>query len=29
MTAMDYSQIAHWYDIYVKTDIDTIFCERS
>ncbi len=25
MTAMDYSQIAHWYDIYVKTDIDIPF----
>lgn len=25
MTAMDYSQVAHWYDAYVKTDIDVPF----
>ncbi len=25
MSAMDYSQIAHWYDTYVKTDIDIPF----
>ena len=25
MTAMDYSQVAHWYDIYVNTEIDVSF----
>ena len=25
MSAMDYSQVAHWYDTYVKTDIDIPF----
>ncbi|MGK7877541.1 MAG: class I SAM-dependent methyltransferase [Xenococcaceae cyanobacterium] len=25
MAAMDYSQVAHWYDTYVKTDIDVPF----
>ena len=25
MPAMDYSQVAHWYDIYVKTNIDIPF----
>lgn len=25
MSAMDYSQVAHWYDTYVKTDIDVPF----
>ncbi len=25
MPAMDYSQVAHWYDTYVKTDIDIPF----
>ncbi len=25
MPAMDYSQVAHWYDTYVKTDIDVPF----
>ena len=25
MSAMDYSQIAHWYDTYVKTDLDVSF----
>ena len=25
MSAMDYSQVAHWYDIYVQTDIDIPF----
>ena len=25
MPAMDYSQVAHWYDTYVKTDIDLPF----
>ncbi|MGK7896460.1 MAG: class I SAM-dependent methyltransferase [Xenococcus sp. (in: cyanobacteria)] len=25
MTAMDYSQVAHWYDIYVNTELDVPF----
>ena len=25
MPAMDYSQVTHWYDIYVKTNIDIPF----
>ena len=25
MPAMDYSQVAHWYDTYVKTDLDVAF----